>query len=204
MNDRAHAVTTNDKWTFGEDAAHTRTRNAPAGKHLGMIACLMIAFSGDFVLAETVSRLTPKSLCHLGEVEYFGCELQDSKKVVSVCAADNFSPDRGYVQYRFGVRGNVEYKYPDKLVPPRGKFSLVDVSRLHDGSGSHLKFTHGRYTYVVSNALVPGEIYAAEGGTVVFDGICKGSAYMPFDDAMRRGIERGAEDSVDGLDQHGG
>lgn len=108
MNDRAHAVTTNDGWTFGEEAALTRAWTAPARKHLGMIACLIIAFSSDFVLAETVSRLTPKSLCHLGEVEYFGCELQDSKKVMSVCAVDNVSPDHGYVQYRFGTHSNIE------------------------------------------------------------------------------------------------
>ncbi|HEM7891524.1 MULTISPECIES: hypothetical protein [Burkholderia] len=164
---------------------------------------LIITVANFLVLAKAASFIGATSLCHQGEVEYFGCELQDSNKIASVCAADNISPDHGYVQYRFGTHGYVEYRFPGKLLPPRGKISIVDVSRLPDGLGSHLKFVSGRYTYVVSNALVPGEVYVEKDGKIVFDKICKGSAYKPFGNTTRRGLEYGVTDSVDGLDQHG-
>ncbi|WP_126877439.1 hypothetical protein [Paraburkholderia kururiensis] len=147
--------------------------------------------------------LNSTSLCHRGEIEYFGCKLRDSNKIASVCAADNSSPDHGYVQYRFGTQNNIEYKYPGKLTPPRGKISIVDVSRLPDGLGSHLKFSNGSYSYVVSNALVPGEIYVAKNGKLIFNKICEGNIYKPFGSTARRGLEYGASNSVDELDQHG-
>ncbi|WP_306716770.1 hypothetical protein [Burkholderia dolosa] len=168
-----------------------------------MAIFLAITMASDLVSANVTSYLGALSLCHQGEVEYFSCKLQDSNKIASVCAADNVSPDHGYVQYRFGTHSNIEYKFPNELVPPRGRISIVDVSRLPDDLGSHLKFTSGRYTYVVSNALVPGEIYVAKDGKIVFNKICKGSMYMPFDNAVRHGLEYGVEDSVDELDQHG-
>ena len=78
----------------------------------------------------------------------------------------------------------------------------MGVSRLPDGLGSHLKFTNGSYSYVVSNALVPGEIYVAKNGKLIFDKICEGSVYIPFGSAARRGLEYGVSNSVDELDQH--
>ncbi|MBB5447302.1 MULTISPECIES: hypothetical protein [unclassified Paraburkholderia] len=168
-----------------------------------MAIVLAITVASDLVSAKPESYLGATSLCHQGEVEYFSCKLQDSRKIASVCAADNVSPDRGYVQYRFGTHSNIEYKFPNKLMPPRGQISIVDVSRLPDGLGSHLKFVSGRYTYIVSNALVPGEIYVAKDGQTVFHQICKGSIYMPFNNSARHGLEYGVEDSVDELDQHG-
>jgi len=173
-------------------------------KPASMVVFLMvIAIANTIVTVEAADYLGSMSLCHHDEVEYFSCKLQDSNKIASVCAAGNSSPDHGYVQYRFGTHGNIEYTYPGKLTPPRGKISIVDVSRLPDGLGSHLRFTSGSYNYVISNALVPGEIYVARNGKLVFDKVCEGRTYMPFDSAVRRGLEYGVENSVDELDQHG-
>lgn len=164
---------------------------------------LVILASNILSPADASNFLSPTSLCYQGEIEYFGCELQGSTKIISVCSANNVSPDSGYVQYRFGTHGNIEFKFPNELIPPRGKMSIVDVARFPDGVGSHLKFSNGVYTYVVSNALVSGEIYVAKGGKIVFDRICKGGMYIPFDNAARRGLEYGVVNSVDGLDHHG-
>ncbi|WP_155640702.1 hypothetical protein [Burkholderia pseudomultivorans] len=101
------------------------------------------------------------------------------------------------MQYRSGAHGKIEYQFPEKCLPPRGKISIVNVSGLRDGLGGHLKFVDGRYTYVVSNALVPGDVYVAKDWRLVFDGICKGSAYYPFDDDVRSGLEYGVVDAVD-------
>jgi hypothetical protein len=37
----------------------------------------------------------------------------------------------------------------------------------------HLKFKNGGYHCVISNALIPGEVYVAEDGKIIFDKICK-------------------------------
>lgn len=164
---------------------------------------LVTAVAYSLASAETIDYRAATRLCHRGEVEYFNCEIQNSNKIASVCAAGNVSPEHGYVQYRFGTHDAVDYKFPDRLVAPRGKFSIVDVSRFRDGLGSHLRFASGGYTYVVSNALVPGEIYVEKDGKVIFDGICKGSEYKSFSNAARRGLDYGLENSIDELDEHG-
>jgi hypothetical protein len=155
------------------------------------------------VPAEATGYLGKTSLCRADEIQYFSCELHDSRKIASVCAANNISPDHGYVQYRFGTQSKIEYKFPGALTPPRGKISIVDVSRLPDGLGSHLKFMNGSYTYIVSNALVPGAVYVAKDSKVVFNQVCKGGAYVPFSNAARQGLEYGVADWTDGLDGHG-
>jgi hypothetical protein len=165
-------------------------------------ACLFaiaIACYGGSV--EAASYLGATSLCHQGETQYFSCRLQDSRKIVSVCAAHNISPDHGYVQYRFGTQSKIEYKFPDTLTSPRGKISIVDVSRLPDGLGSHLKFASGNYTYIVSNALVPGAVYVTKEGRVIFNHVCKGSAYLPFNGAAWQGLEYGVADWTDNFDE---
>ncbi|WP_175871876.1 hypothetical protein [Burkholderia sp. BCC0397] len=172
-------------------------------KSIILFILTVIAIANALVSAKAADFLGATSLCRQGEVEYFGCELQDINRIASVCAAGNVSPDHGYVQYRFGTHDYVEYRFPSRLLPPRGKISIVDVSRLSDGLGSHLKFVDGRYTYVVSNALVPGEVYVEKDGKIVFDKICKGSTYKPFGNAARRGLEYGVADSVDEPDQQG-
>jgi hypothetical protein len=145
---------------------------------------------------------SPSSLCRQGEEQYFSCKLQSTGKIASICAKDNINPDSGYVQYRLGTKEHVEYKFPGKLEPPRGKISILDVSRLRDGVGSHVKLNSGKYTYVTSNALIPGEIYVARDGKIVFDGIFKGREYIPFSVNARHGLQYGIPIPIDELDQH--
>lgn len=176
----------------------------PCVKTISKVGVLvLLTICNSVASAASEDYLYAGSLCHYGEVEYFNCKLQDSKKIASVCASNNSSPDHGYVQYRFGTQSNIECKYPGELLHPRGRISIIDVSRLSEGLGSHLKFTSGPYTYVVSNALVPGEIYVSKNGKLVFDQICEGNAYIPFDKAVRSGVEYGVVDNTDKLDHHG-
>ncbi|GAB7525882.1 hypothetical protein PBS_48720 [Paraburkholderia sp. 2C] len=158
------------------------------------LALLAITIACNAAPAEAADYLAPASLCQRGEKQYFSCELQGSRKIASICAANNTSPDHGYVQYRFGTQRKIEYTFPRALTPPRGNISIVDVSRLPDGLGSHLKFSNGPYTYIVSTALVPGAVYVVKDNTVVFDGVCKGNAYIPFSNTARQGLEYGISD----------
>ncbi|CAB3755353.1 hypothetical protein [Paraburkholderia solisilvae] len=166
-----------------------------------IVVFVVISIAGGSVSAE-ITSYEAESLCRQGEMKYFSCELQNSKKIASVCAKDNISPDQGYVQYRFGTPRHVELEFPGKHIAPRGKISIVNVSRLRDGLGSHLKFSNGSYTYVVSNAVVPGEVYVEKNGKIVFDEICKGDGYTPFDYAVWDGIEYGVENRVDDLNPY--
>ncbi|VVE19585.1 hypothetical protein [Pandoraea fibrosis] len=59
------------------------------------------------------------SLCHSNERKYFSRVLQGTNKIASVRASGNDSPDTGYVQYRFGTQGDVEFTYPSKPFPFR-------------------------------------------------------------------------------------
>jgi hypothetical protein len=142
------------------------------------------------------------SLCHDNEDIYFNCELENSGKMVSICAKNNASPDNGYVQYRIGTGRSVDFMFPDKLLSPRNKMSIITVSRFRTGMGDHIKFNNGPYTYVLSSALVPGEIYVVKNGKIVFDKSCKGINHIEVDNKAYSGIEKGVENAIDELDQH--
>ncbi|MFM0168380.1 hypothetical protein PQR33_03415 [Paraburkholderia sediminicola] len=165
---------------------------------------LLLAF---ILFAETtlIASARPRdeeSLCVGAEDVYFTCELEGVRKTVSICAARNTSPDNGYVQYRYGTKSKIDFKYPLARLPPRGRISLVDVSRLAEGMGTHLKFKNDDYEYIVSNALVPGEVYVAKSGQIVFDKICKGGSYIPFSKKSREGLQWGVLDVIDDHDGH--
>ena len=167
-----------------------------------------ICFISTFILfAETTSIAGEKSerresLCVSNEDVYFTCELDGVHKTVSICAARNTTPDKGYVQYRYGTKSRIDFKYPSIPLPPRDRISLVDVSRLADGLGTHLKFKNRNYEFIVSNALVPGEVYVAKDGQIIFDKICKGSDYIPFSKESREGLQWGVLDVIDEHDNH--
>jgi len=152
--------------------------------------------TGDFDLEKD------RTLCSAGEDVYFSCQLDDVHKIVSVCAAKNISPDVGYVQYRYGTSSKLDFKYPANLAPPRNIMSIIDVSRTAQGPGIHLKFKNDDFTYVVSNALIPGEVYVAKNNKIIFDRVCKGTGYMPFATKARSGLPWGTLEKIDALDNH--
>ncbi|WP_158907150.1 hypothetical protein [Burkholderia sp. L27(2015)] len=120
-------------------------------------------------------------------------------KIASVCAAKNASPDVGYVQYRYGIQSKLDFKYPATLIPPRDIMSIIDISRSALGLGTHLKFKSGEYDYVISNSLIPGEVYVAKKKKIVFDRICGGADYIPFSEKARNGVPWGSIEKIDDL-----
>lgn len=143
-----------------------------------------------------------ETLCNEGEEVYFSCELEGVHKIASICATNNVSPTDGYVQYRYGTRSKLDFKYPSTLVSPQDTMSIIDVSRTALGLGTHVKFTNGDFHYVVSNALIPGEVYVTKNGRIVFDKTCRGSDYIPFSDRARIALPWGTLDKIDSLDNH--
>ncbi|WP_246793371.1 hypothetical protein [Burkholderia perseverans] len=157
-------------------------------------AVLFIALAGHDA-ASAQSRL-PKdgpTLCDDGEDVYFSCPLENGK-TVSVCAGGNTRPDRGYVQYRYGSRGDA-FAIPGERVPPARAVGITDVS---EGSirGLHLKFSRGPYTYVVSS-VAPGGVHVVKNGRVVFDKACGASQYKSFANRVFDGINQAPPTKAD-------
>jgi hypothetical protein len=115
------------------------------------------------------------TLCQPHEEVYFSCPV--AGKVLSVCASGNISPDNGYVQYRFGRIGKIEFEYPDKPYPPRKLFSISDISG-GNLSFTHLKFDSGKYHYVLYQGD-PSGIYIKRGGKVISNRTCDPGTYQP-------------------------
>jgi hypothetical protein len=152
--------------------------------------------------ADSIYLQRTTSLCTSDEDVYFSCEIEDTNEPVSIFAAGSTSPNDGYVQYRYGTNAKIDFQYPAARVPSGNHFSIVDVSRSAAGTGTHLKFKNGDYQYVVSNALVPGEVYVVRKGKIVFDKACKGTEYIPYSEKARQGVPWGTLDITEGLDNH--
>lgn len=63
-----------------------------------IVALMAIAIFSGITSVEADDYIDVISLCRHDEVEYFNCKLQNSRKVASVCAADN---RLGYMKVNF-------------------------------------------------------------------------------------------------------
>jgi hypothetical protein len=147
----------------------------------------------DVASAQTESSQDEQTLCSEGEDVYFSCPLETGK-TVSVCAKDNTAPNRGYVQYRYGVKDDA-FVFPPENVPPSKTVKITDVS---EGSirGLHLKFSKEPYTYVVSS-VSPGEVYVSKNGKIIFDKQCQASRYKSFSNKIFDGVNNAPVTKID-------
>ena len=67
-----------------------------------------------------------RTLCQDDEDIYFNAQLENGK-LASLCAYQHYSPDTGYVKYRYGDVGSVELEFPSDKKPPRGRFLTYHV-----------------------------------------------------------------------------
>src|ERR1700712_5391269 len=74
--------------------------------------------------ARGLNKRMETTMCDAHEEIYFSCPVRD--KFISVCASGNFSPENGYVQYRFGRPGRPELEFPAEPEPPMSRFSITD------------------------------------------------------------------------------
>lgn len=95
------------------------------------------------------------SHCQAGEETYFNCQIRNSVKVASVCGAgyDADKKQAGYLQYRFGSPGKVEFLYPasTNAEDMLDKFNFA-AGRTADGSqeDSMLGFKSSGYFYSIN------------------------------------------------------
>lgn len=86
------------------------------------------------------------SLCTKKETTLFSCPVVN--KTVSVCASNNLSSTKGYIQYRFGKKQNIELQFPDKLEHPTKHFTQ-GAEAYSLGGASYLRFNVSDYKYSV-------------------------------------------------------
>lgn len=88
--------------------------------------------------------------CARSESIYFNCQIKGSKKIASLCASEPKDDFKGYIQYRFGSIGKVEFKFPEstneqdmlnRFYAESGR--TVDFS-LHD---AEISFINNDYAY---------------------------------------------------------
>ena len=108
-----------------------------------------------FLLVTTTCHANGKAtLCKTNEIDYFSCKTQ--AKVVSLCASKNLSSTDGYMQFRYGRRGNIELRFPPEDRHPKGLFTNTHENYT-DGTEFGLHFNVGELTYTVYNTITfPG------------------------------------------------
>jgi hypothetical protein len=86
------------------------------------------------------------SLCDKPEQTVWSCTA--GRQVYSVCASPTVTANSGYVQYRAGMPGNVEFRFPAGKQHPLGHFGYVVLA-----NGASLGFNNGGYVYVINEPL---------------------------------------------------
>ncbi|WP_394809388.1 hypothetical protein [Nitrosomonas sp.] len=126
---------------------------------LNAVTCL----SGLFALTALPVWAT-ESLCDAQEQVIFSCSL--GKKMVSVCASNDFSASSGYLQYRFGQKGALELVFPDLTESaPASLFVQARTLMFAGGGGGYLRFINGQHQYIVYTAI--GKGWGAKDGVAV-------------------------------------
>lgn len=134
------------------------------------------------------------TLCQQHEEIYFSCP--SGKKIISLCASGNLSPNYGYVQYRFGTPDRIEFKFPSGSQSPRKRFSIVDITG-GNLNIEHVRFRSGDYDYVIYQGP-PNGVYVKRSGETVANLICEKGIYQRLSQRAYRGISTSSPiDDVD-------
>ncbi|MDP1549543.1 MAG: hypothetical protein Q8L97_05210 [Nitrosomonas sp.] len=105
-----------------------------------------------------------ESLCNTQEQIIFSCSL--GKKMVSVCASNDFSANSGYLQYRFGQKDALELAFPNLTESaPAAQSVQARTLMFAGGGGGYLRFINGQHHYIVYTAI--GKGWGAKDGVAV-------------------------------------
>jgi len=87
------------------------------------------------------------SHCIAGERTLWSCSAKG--KVYELCASADLSKDSGYIQYRAGRLGRIEFIFPEERRHPRGRFRFRPYAR-----DAGLQFINGQYEYELFDQLI--------------------------------------------------
>jgi len=89
-----------------------------------------------------------QSLCNTQETNLFGCTIENSKKIISLCSSKISNDKNGYVRYRFGRPDKVELEFPKETRNTRHEFKYAHYSR-YQVDRTEISFSVGKYKYVL-------------------------------------------------------
>ncbi|WP_052707954.1 hypothetical protein [Vibrio neptunius] len=125
-----------------------------------------------------------RTLCQDDEDIYFNAQLENGK-LASLCAYQHYSPDTGYVKYRYGDVGSVELEFPSDKKPPRGRFLTYHVRLGPNVQGHWVYFYINDYRYLLSSVnngcLVSVYDMSSIKGEKLFLGYCEKQSKLKVD-----------------------
>lgn len=104
----------------------------------------------------------PASHCSAAETVVFACAA--GRKLISVCASRDVSPEAGYVRYRYGPPGAPEIEWPDANDTTRNALAGGTLM-FSGGGGAYLRFVRRDHDYIVYTAI--GKGWGEQSGVVV-------------------------------------
>ena len=107
-----------------------------------------LSILGALAMAASLpSMAAPGTLCSTDEEIIFTCNTK--RKTYEICASRDLGATSGYMQYRAGSNGKVEFVYPKRRMLPTGKFKFVLLAR-----GAQLSFQNDEFTYEIVEPLI--------------------------------------------------
>jgi hypothetical protein len=110
------------------------------------------AQSTPVAVTNSGDKLQPNSLCAPDERIIFSCPTEESAKILSLCASKDLTSDSGYLQYRYGPPGKIEFEYPKDRKGTQEKFQYSHYPRSQrDPARTHIHFNDGDEVKVVDD-----------------------------------------------------
>ena len=88
------------------------------------------------------------SHCAADEMQAFNCRIQNSEKILSLCASADLHTANSYLQYRFGKPGNIELHFPAQRAGSLQQFTYSHYLR-YQVDYTSLSFRNGNTGYRV-------------------------------------------------------
>ena len=107
-----------------------------------------IAVIGTFFTLGVTAQ--EKTLCSTDEKVVFSCQIPENRKIVSLCASQDSSATKGYLQYRFGKITKIELQFPEPKQPAGKNFLYAKDKHL---TMETISFSRDKFSY----ELVYGE-----------------------------------------------
>lgn len=157
---------------------------------LAMATCVLACGDG---VATGKQNAAPATLCGVGEQVLFSCHIKGKDKTASVCASPEWRKREGYIVYRYGRLGRIEFSYPDEKIGSFDRFYFSSYLRPLVTQQS-LRFESGGYEYIIETNSNEEEAPGVDEATLSIVG--PKSAELICERLDRQGIDVGVADVV--------
>ena len=117
---------------------------------IGLLSYAALSSRGESAAASQTAKLRPGTLCATSERVIFSCPIRRPAKIVSLCASQDLSSEKGYLQYRFGLPGKIDLEYPAERNGTQEKFHYTHYFRARVDL-TEISFTNDGYEYEITD-----------------------------------------------------